>query len=218
MKRRLKGGTSILILGITFFSRYFQVTFQTNLLTCRVLLEKLTGSLTVKKFPAFYLNNKVHYRLYKNTPNVPIMSQINPVQAPIPLPEDPASYYHPIYTWISLLQVFQPKPCIRLSSPHMCYMSNPSNSSRFVQLNNIRWGVQIIKLLIMQFSFHSPVTSSPLGQRMYLSTLFSNTISLRSSLNESDQVSHLYKNNKQNYISLYLNKFSEDYDILIPSA
>jgi len=38
-----------------------------------------------------------------------------------------------------------------------------------------------------------PVTSSVLGPYILLSTLFSNTLSLRSSLNVSDQVSHPYK-------------------------
>ena len=40
---------------------------------------------------------------------------------------------------------------------------------------------------------HSLVTSSPLGPNILLSTLLSNTLSLRSSLNVSDQVSHPYK-------------------------
>ena len=41
--------------------------------------------------------------------------------------------------------------------------------------------------------FHSPVTPSLLGPNIILNTLFSNTLSLRSSLNVSDQVSHPYK-------------------------
>ena len=40
---------------------------------------------------------------------------------------------------------------------------------------------------------HSPFTSSLLGPNTLLNTLFSNTLSLRSSLNVSDQVSHPYK-------------------------
>ena len=40
---------------------------------------------------------------------------------------------------------------------------------------------------------HSPVTSSLLGPNILLSTLPSNTLSLHSSLNMSDQVSHPYK-------------------------
>jgi hypothetical protein len=49
----------------------------------------------------------------------------------------------------------------------------------------------MIKLLIMKFFY--PVTSSLLGPNILLNTLFSNTLSLRSSLNVSDQVSHPYK-------------------------
>jgi hypothetical protein len=40
---------------------------------------------------------------------------------------------------------------------------------------------------------HSPVTSYLLGPNILLNALFSNTLSLRSSLNVSDQVSHPYK-------------------------
>jgi len=44
------------------------------------------------------------------------------------------------------------------------------------------------------YSFlHSLVTSSLLGPNTFLNTLFSNTLSLRFSLNVSDQVSHPYK-------------------------
>jgi hypothetical protein len=30
----------------------------------------------------------------------PTLSHINPVHAPIPLPEDPLEYYPPIYSWV----------------------------------------------------------------------------------------------------------------------
>jgi len=40
---------------------------------------------------------------------------------------------------------------------------------------------------------HYPVTSSLLGPNILLSTLFSDTLSLHSSINVSDQVSHSYK-------------------------
>ena len=50
---------------------------------------------------------------------------------------------------------------------------------------------------------HFPVTSSLLGQNIILSTLFSNTFILSSSLNVSDQVSHPYKT-RGNIIILYI--------------
>jgi hypothetical protein len=53
-------------------------------------------------------------------------------------------------SWISQVasfsQVSPPKPCIRLSCPHMRYMPRPSHSSWFYHPKNIGWGVQITKL------------------------------------------------------------------------
>jgi len=79
-----------------------------------------------------------------------------------------------------------------LLSSHTCYMPHPSHSSRFGHPNNNRWGGQIIKLLIM-YSSPLPFTSSLLGPSIFLSILFSNNLSLRSSLSVSDQVSNSYK-------------------------
>ena len=82
-------------------------------------------------------------------------------------------------------------PYTPLLFPYTCYMPHPSHS-RFYHPNNIWWGVQIMKLLIVYFS-PFPVTSSILGPDILLNTLFSDTFSLRSSVNVSDQVSHPYK-------------------------
>jgi hypothetical protein len=63
----------------------------------------------------------------------------------------------------------------------------------WLDLPNDIWGsVQITKLLTVQL-LHSPVTSSLLGPNILLRTLFSNTLSPRSSLNVRDQVSRPYK-------------------------
>jgi hypothetical protein len=47
--------------------------------------------------------------------------------SPISLPEDPSTYYPPIYTWffqvISFPQVSPPKSCIHLFSPPTFFMT-----------------------------------------------------------------------------------------------
>ena len=94
-------------------------------LDSRVLLEKLTGSQLVKKFPHILLHPEIHYRIHNSQPPVPIFSHINPVHAPTPLLEDPFLYYPPIYAWISLPQVSPPKPSLHVSSsPYLLHASS----------------------------------------------------------------------------------------------
>jgi len=77
--------------------------------------------------------------------------------------------------------------------PHTCYMLRPSHSPPFDN-PNITFGEEYRSLSSSLCSFlHTPVTSSLLGPNILLSTLFSNTLSLCSSLNVSDQAPHPYK-------------------------
>jgi hypothetical protein len=57
----------------------------------KVLLQKITISQLVKKFPAFSGTRKVHYRVHKCPLIVPILSHLNPIHSSqIPLPENPS--------------------------------------------------------------------------------------------------------------------------------
>ena len=78
--------------------------------------------------------------------------------------------------------------------PHTCYMTRPSHSP-FDHPNNIWWGQQVTKFPIMQFS-PLPCYFVLLRTNFFLSILFSNTLSLRSSHNVSNQVSRPYKTGK----------------------
>ena len=76
--------------------------------------------------------------------------------------------------------------------PHMRY--TPAYLIPLDFINQTIFGEQYRSLSSSLYSsLHTPVTLSFLGPNILLSTLFSNTLSLRSSLNVSDQVSHPYK-------------------------
>ena len=74
---------------------------------------------------------------------------------------------------------------------HTCYIPRPSHSSQFIIPTILGEEYRPLSSSLCSV-LHSPVTSSLLRPNI-LNTLFSNTLSLRYSLNVSDQVSHPYK-------------------------
>ena len=163
----------------------------------RVLLETLTVSQLVKKFPVFYVTRRFITAF--------------------------TSVRHLSLSWASSIQFIPPHPTswrfililsshLRLGLPSGLFPSDfPTKTLYMPLLSPIRATYSAydnLLDLITRTIFgevyrslssslcslpHSPVTLSLLGPNIFLSTLFSNNLSLSFSLIESDQVSHPYK-------------------------
>jgi len=123
----------------------------------------------------------------------------------IPLPESLSQYYPPIYAWVSQVTSFPhvspPKPTHLLSpirATFLAHLSVLDLITRTILCEEYR----SLSSSLCNF-LHSPVTSFLLGPNILLNALFSNTLSLLSSINVSDQVSHPY-NTTGKIIVLYM--------------
>ena len=149
-----------------------------------------------QEIPRISWNPKIHYRIQKCLP--PVLSWASSIQSITP---------HPT-SWRPIL-ILSSHPCLGLSSglfppgfpTETLYTPLPTPLRTAFPIHLIYLDFIIRTILGEEYrtlssslcSFlHSPVNLCVLSPNI-LNTLFSNTLSLRSSLNVSDQVSHPYK-------------------------
>jgi hypothetical protein len=117
---------------------------------------EVTNCPATQELPSILKNTKVHYRVHKSHPLVPILNQINPSIPPHPSSLRSSLILSSRYVYIilvdSFLLAFPPQSCMHSSSPHACCM--PCHSLLpWLDRSNYTWRrVQVTKLLIMQFS------------------------------------------------------------------
>jgi len=146
----------------TFMGRLHSVSFLVTYLLTYLLTYSMEQSPSweasrfsaSQEIPHISGNPKIHYFSHKCPPPVPILNQLDPVHNPtsqflkinlnIILPSTPGSPH-----WSLSLRFLHQNSVYASPLPHTRYMPRPSHSSWFYHPNNIGWGVQIIKLLIM---------------------------------------------------------------------
>ena len=159
----------------------------------RVLLEKLTGSQLVKKFPAFY-GTRRFITIFTSAHHLSL-SGARSIQS---IPPHPTSWRYILLLFSHLFLGLFPSgfPAKTLYTPLLSPI-RPTCPAHLILLDFISrtiLGEVYISLSSALCSFLDYfVTSSFLSPNILLNTLFSNTPGLRSSRNVSDQVSHPYK-------------------------
>ena len=156
----------------------------------------LTPSWEVKRFstsqeiPRILWNLKVHYRIHKCPPPLPILNQFDPAHTPTS--HFLKTHLNNILPSASGYPKWSLSPGFPHQNPYML-LPYPICATCPAHLTFLDFNTRTI--LSEQYRslssslcnfLHSPVTSSLLGPNILLNTLFSNTLSLRSSLNGPD--------------------------------
>jgi hypothetical protein len=167
-----------------------------------LLLQKVTGFQPIKWFPAFYGTRRI-ITAFTSARHLSL-SWASSIQC---IHSSPTS-------WISILIL---SSHLRLVLPNVFFPTDFSTKTLYkTLLYSLRatCPAHLILDFITRTAFceqyqsfsstlcsflHSPVTSSLLGPNILLRTLFPNTLSLRSSVNVGDQVSHSYKTREREF-------------------
>ena len=160
-----------------------------------------------QEIPSISWNPNVYYSVSKanhlflswarSIQSVPPTSHFLKIYLIIILPYTPGSS-----TWSLSLGFPKQNPVCSFHFPHTGYMSRSSHSSWFDHTNIFDEEYRSLSSSLCSF-LHSPVTWSLLGPNVLLSILSLNTLTLRSSLNVSDQVSYT-QNTTGKIIVLYI--------------
>jgi len=173
----------------------------------RVLLEKLTGSAASQEIPGIFGTRK--FLTVLTSARHLSLSWANTIQSPQSLPTS----WKSILILSSHLRLGLPSGllssgfltrtlCTPLLSPIRATCPAHLILLDFITRTILGKEYRSLRTSLCNF-LHSPVTSSLLAPNTLLSTLFSNTLSLRSSLSVSDQVSHPYRKT-DNIMVLYI--------------
>ena len=157
-------------------------------------MEQSSSCEASQEIPRILWNRTVHYHIHMCPPPVPILSQTDPVHGTYP------SSWRSIFLLFFHLSLGLQSglfPSVLPTKTLYARLLSPIRATcpthlilldlitRIIFGEQDRWWSSSVCSLL-----HFPVTSSPLGPNNLPSTLFSNTVSLRSSRNVTDQASH----------------------------